>query len=190
MKTAILICTGALALAATSAGNAQSYSKQAELELAANGESFAVGDTRFRLAPSATVRPAGATVDPERDVVVADYLLEPPSAASANVRSKRSATLDDAAALGTAGLAVAVSDEGVPTVVAPQLDVYFDRIDVLDGAIQDTGGTLVYSSEIGGKATIGYASVAEAFEAMKRIAGRAGVKEVSPRIIQGIDEAQ
>ncbi|MGO1070447.1 hypothetical protein [Lysobacter sp. CA199] len=189
MKIIVLSCVGLLAFAIAPMSHAQSHSKKAELELAATGESFSVGDTHFRIVPSASVRASSATVDPERDVVVAGYLLEP--AAATPARAKRSLDAGNAAApAGAENLAVAVSEGGLPTVVAPELNVYFDRISVLDALIRDTGGSLLYSSAIGGKATIGYGSVAEAIAAMKRIQGRAGVAEVSPRIIEAIDTAQ
>ncbi|MEH6418181.1 hypothetical protein, partial [Pseudomonas sp. CGJS7] len=186
MKTLVLSCAGLLAFAIAPMSHAQSYSKKAELELAATGESFSVGETRFRLAPSASVRPSAESADPERDVVVAGYLLEPAAiTASTGGRAKRSLDAAPAsAATGAENLAVAVSEGGLPTVVAPELNVYFDHIGVLDALVRDTGGHLLYSSAIGGKATIGYASVADAIAAMKRIQGRAGVAEVSPRIIE------
>ncbi|MGO1070449.1 hypothetical protein [Lysobacter sp. CA199] len=181
----VSFCIGLLALAIAPAIHAQTYSKKAELELGATGDTFKIGDTVFRIAPQAVVKASTPQADPARDLVVADYVVEPVAAQAPSPRSKRSI---DSAVSSPGGavqnLAAAVSDGGLPVVVAPELNVYFDQIGVLDALVRDTGGTLVYSSQVGGKGTIAYGSVAEAMTAMRRIQARAGVKEVSPRLIQ------
>lgn len=174
----------ALALPALAQADNQSE-KQAELNRAATGDSFRIGDTRFRLAPGARVSAAGADADPTRELIVADHVIDaaPPATAARNRRS-----LDaDADAGDGAALAAAVSDGGVPVVVAPELNVYFSQADTLDRAVRETGGRLVYSTEVGGKGTIAYDSVEQAMAAMQRIQGLAGVSEVAPRLVQDRD---
>ncbi|UZW60231.1 hypothetical protein [Lysobacter enzymogenes] len=172
------LCAGLLAMSAMPAALAQSYTKQAELDLAATGETFSIGQTQYRIAPAAEVKRADAATDPRRDVIVGEYVVEP-KAAAANARSKRAVD-----AVAGNGLGAAVSANGRAVVVAPELNVYFSNASVVDAVVRETGGTLLYSSAAGGKATIGYASLAEAMKARQRILGKAGVKEVSPRLVQ------
>ena len=172
------LCAGLLAMCAMPAALAQVYTKQAELDLAATGETFNIGQTQYRIAPTAEVKRANAETDLRRDVVVGEYVIEPKSAA-AGARSERAAK----AAAGS-GLGAAVSANGRAGVVAPELNVYFTNAGVVDALVRDTGGTLLYSSAAGGKATIGYSSLAEAMKARQRILGKAGIKEVSPRLVQ------
>lgn len=182
MKIRLLsFCGGVLAVAIAPAGMAQDYTKKAELDLAATGETFTIGQNQFRIAPTATVKPVDASTDLRRDVIVGGYVVEP-AAAPSPTRNKRS--IDPAPAAAATGLAAAVSANGRAVVVAPELNVYVAQPGVIDALVRETGGKLLYSSEIGGKATIGYGSVAEAMKARQRIAGKAGVKEVSPRLIQ------
>lgn len=182
----VSFCIGLLAMAIAPTVGAQNFSQKAELELGATGDTFKIGDTQFRIAPQAVVRASTPQADPTRDLVVADYVVEPNPAQASASRSKRSIGASASVSGGgeVQNLAAAVSDGGLPVVIAPELNVYFDQIGVLDALVRDTGGTLVYSSQVGGKGTIAYASVSDAMAAMRRIQGRAGVKEVSPRLIQ------
>jgi len=186
-----------LAMTALLAGSihslqAQTYSKQAELELAATGDAFQIGSQTFRVAPAAVAAPVSDTTDPSKDVVVAGYevKLPAPPASTASSRSKRDlGAPQTAAAAGpvAAGgvLGVAVGDEGGRAVLVTQrLNVYVSDIGVAAKLAGSTGGTVTYSSALGGNAVIEYASVDAALAAMKRIQGAAGVKEVSPEIIQ------
>ncbi|MGO1070662.1 hypothetical protein [Lysobacter sp. CA199] len=171
-------CAGLLAVAMAPAAMAQ-VSSQAELKQAATGDSFSIGERQFRLAPSAVVRPSDAVADGDRELVVGDYVVELPQAAASS-RSKRS--LDTPAA--GANLGAAVSDTGSAVIVAPELNVYFSHPSVVDGLVESTGGKLLYSSAVGGKATIGYSSVEKAMQARRSILGQAGVKEVTPRLVE------
>ncbi|MEH6422466.1 hypothetical protein [Pseudomonas sp. CGJS7] len=175
------LCAGLLAVAMAPAALAQTYTNKAQLDLAATGESFSIGQREFRLAPSAVVKaaPTAASTETDNQLIVGDYVVEVPQA-STSARSKRSL---DAAASGGENLAAAVSDAGSAVIVAPELNVYFTHIGAIDGLAESTGGKLLYSSAVGGKATIGYSSVAEAMQARQRILGQAGVKEVSPRLV-------
>lgn len=172
-------CAAVLAMAIAPAALAQVYTRQAELDLAATGDRFSIGQTEFRLAPSAVVRQTDANTDPSRDVVIGDYVVDVPAAVS-GARSKRSL---DASATGE-NLGAAVSEAGATVIVAPELNVYFTQLGVVDEVLARTGGRLLYSSAAGGKATIAYSSVGEAMAARQRILGQAGVKEVSPRLVE------
>lgn len=164
-----------LCLAAATGAQAQTG---AELRQAATGASFKVGDTQFRIAPSAVVTPATATSDPAKSVVAGKYDVSV-GAATASSRSKRSA-----AAAPAAKLAAAVSEGGTPVVVTSSINVYYSQPSVLADAVRATGGKLTYSSDIGGKGTIEFGSVAQAIEAVGKLQGKAGIKEVSPKIEQ------
>lgn len=177
------ICAGVLAIAMAPAALAQAAASKAELAQAATGERFSIGQTGFRLAPSAVVsKQAQPGAEAGRDLVAGDYLVAVPAAAAeaASARSARSLS----PASGGENLAAAVSDSGDTVIVAPELNVYFSHPGVVDQLVKQTGGTLLYSSAVGGKATIGYGSVAEAMQARERILGQAGVKEVSPRLVE------
>lgn len=176
MKTFMVFGGALIASCFASAGQAQVYTQKAELELAADGEAFDIGGTQFRLAPSAVVETAPADADPERDVIVGRYAIRPASVLAH--RSRRAAV----AGL-PAGLAAAVSADGLAVIVAAELNVYFDDAAVLDGLVRGSGGRLLYSSAVGGKATLAFDSVDSAFAAMKRLRAKAGVKEVGPRLV-------
>lgn len=174
------LCAGVLAAAMAPAALAQVYTHKAQLDLAATGERFTIGQTEFRLAPSAVVKQVEASAESGRDVVVGDYAVEVPAAATAGARSQRSLA---APVSGGENLAAAVSEDGNTVIVAPELNVYFAEPGVVQALVAQTGGKLLYSSAVGGKATIGYGSVGEAMQARQRILGQAGVKEVSPRLV-------
>ena len=191
-KTLMCLALTALIAAAAHPAQAQTYTKQAELELAATGDAFQVGSRRFRVAPSAVPAPVSDRPDPAKDVIVAGYevKLRAPDAAAPKSRSKRdlSAPATTAAAGPVAdggALGVAVAEEGGRAVLVTQrLNVYVGDIGVVAGLASATGGKVTYSSALGGNAVIEYASVDAALAAMKRIQGANGVKEVSPEIIQ------
>lgn len=173
-------CAGVLAMAIAPAAFAQVQASKAALDAAATGERFSIGQTEFRLAPSAVItKQASPNAEAGRDLLVGDYVIAVP-AASASARNKRSLS----APAGGENLVAAVSDAGNTVIVAPELNVYFSHAGVVDELVKDTGGTLLYSSAVGGKATIGYSSVGEAMQARQRILGQAGVKEVSPRLVE------
>lgn len=180
MKTLSIVCVSLLGMAFVSGAQAQSAA-QDELRQAATGATFKVGDTEFRLAPSASVTPATKVADPSQTIVAGQYAVSVGAAAAAK-RNKRS--VGDVTPQAEERLGVAVSESGAPTVVTSSLNVYFDQIDTLRQAVRDSGGTLTYASEIGGKGVIEFGSVAEAIEAMQKLQGKAGVKEVSPQIVQ------
>lgn len=175
----LALCAGLLSLAMAPTLPAQSYTNQAQLGLAATGDTFTIGDKPFRLAPSAVVRKA-TRAPAANEVAVAGYLINPaPLGAPVPAARVRRSAADTPPAAGE-NLAAAVSEDGVTIVLMPQLNLYVDHIGVVDPIVRETGGTLVYSSAAGGKASIRYASVAEAMNARQRILGRAGVKAVSP----------
>ncbi|MGO1070444.1 hypothetical protein [Lysobacter sp. CA199] len=178
MKTLSMLCVSLLGMALATAAQAQS-SAETQLRQAATGASFKIGDTQFRLAPSAVVSPATAASDPAQTIVGGKYAVSV-DAADASPRSKRSAAADAP----SGKLAAAVSESGVPAVVTSSINVYFNQPSVLADAVRATGGKLTYSSDIGGKGTIEFGSVAEAFEAVGKLQGKAGIKEVSPQIEQ------
>lgn len=177
MKTLSLLCVSVLSMSLATVAQAQS-SAESQLRQAATGASFKVGDTEFRLAPSAVVVPATAASDPAQTIVGGKYAVSIGDAV-ASARTKRSA---DAAP--ASKLAAAVSASGVPTVVTSSINVYFSQPSVLADAVRATGGKLTYSSQVGGKGTIEFGSVAEAIEAVGKLQGKAGIKEVSPQIEQ------
>jgi len=190
-KNLACLALTALIAAAAHPAQAQTYTKQAELELAATGDVFQVGSQRFRVAPAAVPAPVSDSTDPAKDVIVAGYevQLRAPAAPASKTRSKRDAATDAPAAAGPVAeggaLGVAVADEGGRAVLLTQrLNVYVGDIGVVAGLARATGGTVTYSSALGGNAVIEYASVDAALAAMKRIQGQRGVKEVSPEIIQ------
>lgn len=176
MKTISLLCISLLGVSVATGAQAQA---DAELRQAATGASFSVGDTQFRIAPSAVVTPATAASDPAQTVVAGKYAVSV-GAANASARSTRST----AAAAPSAKLAAAVSEGGAPVVVTSSINVYYDQPSVLADAVRTTGGKLTYSSDIGGKGTIEFGSVAQAIEAVGKLQGKAGIKEVSPKIEQ------
>lgn len=100
--------------------------------------------------------------------------------AGACARARRSL---DAGAQPASGYGAAVSADGLAVMLAPELNVYFDGPDTLQALARETGGTVLYSSPVAGKGTIEYGSVDEAFDAMKRLGAKAGIKEVSPRLV-------
>jgi len=177
------VCAGLLSLILAPAALGQTYTARAQLDLAATGESFTIGDKTFRLAPSAVVRKAGPQTEAGH-VRVASYAIDPAAVASpaSSARSKRS--LDAGRAAAGENLAAAMSADGSVVVLKPQLNVYFDDASVVDALVRDTGGTVVYSSAVGGKAIVRYGSVAEAMQARQRILGRAGVKRVNPDLVR------
>lgn len=178
MKTLSLLCVTLLGMSLATAAQAQA-SAESQLRQAATGASFKIGDTEFRLAPSAVVAPATADTDPAQTIVGGKYAVSLGNAA-APARAKRSAAADAPASK----LAAAVSESGVPAVVTSSINVYFNEPSVLADAVRSTGGKLTYSSDIGGKGTIEFGSVAEAIEAVGKLQGKAGIKEVSPQIEQ------
>ena len=171
----ISFCAGLLAIAIAPGALSQTYTKKAELEMAATGETFKIGAAEFRVVPGAVVLPATADTDLERDVVVGRYVIEPQAAPAARASAQP--------AVAGENLGAALSSTGNAVVIAPELNLYFSDIGVVNEALRTTGGKLLYSSQTGGKATIGYASVAEAMQARQRLLGQAGVKEVSPRLM-------
>ncbi|SDY17594.1 hypothetical protein SAMN04487939_10183 [Lysobacter sp. yr284] len=176
----------ALAMLIAGSAQAQTYAPQAELELAATGDAFQVGSQRFRVAPAAVPAPVSAATDPAKTVVVAGYEVKLQAPAAANARSKRDLSAQAPAPVAAGGaVAVAVADDGGdPVLVMPRLNVYVDDQTVAAALAGRTGGTVTYSSALGGNAVIEYASVDAALAAMKRIQGQAGVKEVAPEIVQ------
>ncbi|WP_206410469.1 hypothetical protein [Lysobacter enzymogenes] len=177
------LCAGLLSLIVAPAALSQTYTARAQLDLAATGESFAIGDKTFRLAPSAVVRKAGPATDAGQ-VRVASYAIDPAPAASPASRSRSARSVDAPTAAPAENLAAAMSADGTVVVLRPQLNVYFNDASVVNALVRDTGGTLVYSSAVGGKAIVRYGSVAEAMQARQRIQGRAGVKQVNPDLVR------
>lgn len=147
-----------------------------ELQRAATGQSFRIGQTQFRLVPDATVaaRAAGQSA-PAGQVAVGRYQL---GLGAPRARSAR-------AVAAAPRLAAAVDASGRPVVVTSALEVYHRDVSVLRQAARATGGKLTYASAIGGDGKIEYASVAEAMAAMGKIEGLAGVRAVSPAIVDG-----
>ncbi len=178
MKTLPVLCVsllGVIGLLLASGAQAQSAAPEA-LRQAATGASFKIGDTQFRLAPSATVTAADASADPGQAVVAGKYALAL-GAAPASARR-------GLAAAPSPKLAAAVSQTGEPVVVTSSINVYFDQAGVLDEAVRRTGGRLTYASAIGGKGTIEFDSVQQALDAAAKLQGQAGIKEASPKIEQ------
>jgi len=170
-----MLCVSLLGMALANGAQAQSAAPES-LRQAATGASFKVGDTQFRLAPSATVTAADASADPGQAVVAGKYALAL-GAAPASARR-------GLAAAPSPKLAAAVSQTGEPVVVTSSINVYFDQPSVLDEAVRRTGGRLTYASAIGGKGTIEFDSVQQALDAAAQLQGQAGVKEASPKIEQ------
>ncbi|MEH6417162.1 hypothetical protein [Pseudomonas sp. CGJS7] len=181
------LCALVLAVAIAPQALAQADAlKQAELQQAATGEAFTLGATQFRLAPSAVVR-SDANAAATR-LGAAGYVVEiAPRSSGTNTQEAIKAPLGLAAASAEDNLAVAVSASGSAVILKPELNVYFSHIGVVDELVRESGGKLLYSSEIGGKATIGFGSVEQALDARERMLGRAGVKEVAPALL---DERQ
>lgn len=177
------LCAGLLSLIAAPAALGQTYTARAQLDLAATGESFSIGDKTFRLAPSAAVRKAGPASDAGQ-VRVASYAIDPAPVPSPSARSRSARSVDAQTAAPAENLAAAMSADGTVVVLKPQLNVYFSDVSVVDALVRDTGGVLVYSSAAGGKAIVRYGSVAEAMQARQRILGRAGVKRVNPDLVR------
>lgn len=173
MKTIPVLCVSLLGLALATGAQAQSAATES-LREAATGAAFKVGDTQFRLAPSATVTAADASADPGQAVVAGKYAL----ALDAAPAAKRGL------AAAPARLAAAVSQSGEPVVVTSAVNVYFDQPAVLAEAVRSSGGRLTYASAIGGKGTIEFDSVQQALDAAAKLQGLAGIKEASPKIEQ------
>lgn len=190
MKIQTQTLCGALLAVAFAPALAQNAASPAELTQAATGPAFTVGSTEFRLAPSAVVRPADAgAAGAGIGLPTAGYTVDLPANAKAARAQAQSTTLPGglaaaAPAGGGENLAVAVSASGGTVIVKPELDVYITHIGVVDALVKDSGGTLLYSSDIGGKATIGFGSVDQAMAARERILGRAGVKDVAPVLLE------
>lgn len=191
MKNPSKLCALLLALAATGSVQAQ-VNIDTQLRQAATGASFKVGDTAFRLAPTAVVESGGTSATKNDTVVGGKYKVTLPASAAAAAGAAAAKTPSAPGAASSQApstkLAAAVSEGGAPVVVTSSLNVYFDQPSVLAEAVRATGGKLVYSSAIGGKGTIEFATVDEAIKAMTQLQGKAGVKEVSPKIVQMIDE--
>ncbi len=187
MKTDTFLFAILLGMAAAGSAQAQD-AEAAQLRQAATGASFQVGDTAFRLAPSAEVAPVSASAPKDGLVVAGKYRVNIPDATArpttgSTVKSPRQSPAQANAAPATK-LAAAVSERGEPVVITSSLNVYFDQPSVLADAVRSTGGKLTYSSAIGGKGTIEFGSVAEAIKAMDTLQGKAGIKEVSPQLVQ------
>ncbi|SDX73515.1 hypothetical protein [Lysobacter enzymogenes] len=175
MKTLPVLCVSLLGMVLASGAQAQTGAPES-LRQAATGASFKIGDTQFRLAPSATVTAADASADPGQAVVAGKYALALGAAPAAAKRGL--------AAAPSPKLAAAVSQTGEPVVVTSSVNVYFDQASVLDEAVRRTGGRLTYASAIGGKGTIEFDSVQQALDAVAKLQGQAGIKEASPKIEQ------
>lgn len=174
MKTIPVLCVSLLGMVLATGAQAQSGAA-VSLRQAANGAAFKVGDTQFRLAPSATVTAADASADPGQAVVAGKYALALGAAPAAAKRGLAAAP---------AKLAAAVSQSGEPVVVTSSVNVYFDQPAVLAEAVRSSGGRLTYASAVGGKGTIEFDSVQQALDAAAKLQGVAGVKEASPKIEQ------
>ena len=74
MKTLPVLCVSLLGMVLASGAQAQTGAPES-LRQAATGASFTIGDTQFRLAPSATVTAADASADPGQAVVAGKYAL-------------------------------------------------------------------------------------------------------------------
>lgn len=181
MKTNTLFIPVLLA-AAGMAGAQTSDSAQRELRQAATGDSFSIGDTRFTLAPQAQVSEVNAKASADASqVTVGKYQVKLLSkSANSTARSTARASADAS----TQRMAAAVADTGKPVVVTSSLNVYVSNFSVIDAAVKASGGKLTYASRVGGNGRIEYASVGEAMNAMRKIQGLAGVKEVSPAIVE------
>lgn len=157
---------------------AQTVPTAKALQQSATGESFTIGQMRFRVVPDAVLEPATGKIaatskaKARQQPVIGKYTV------------KLGAAKSGAAGGGDPRMAVAMSDSGVPVVVTSSLDVYVSHIGALDEAVRDTGGKLKYSSKLGGNGVIEYASVAQALQAMQRLSTIAGVKSASPRLIR------
>ena len=179
MKIAMFVYP--LLLAMTASAHAQSDdAARKQLQQAATGPTFRIGYSEFRLVPDSVVSRTQAkkTAD-AREVRVGAYAVQSKAAKTGAVAKT---------AAPKTKLAAAMSDDGRPVVVTSTLEVYHSNVAVLQDAARVSGGTLVYSSNAGGNGRIEFDSVAAAMAAIPKIQALAGVKEVSPEIIQGEDQ--
>lgn len=183
-KRSLPLYAGAFLLAMAPTVFSQTYTAQAQLERAATGDAFSIGDTQFRLVPSATIRKADAGTSNDA-VTASGYVIEPSTAAAPGQATVRSQSSVGTAPSDSPGeeLAAAVSPDGQAIVIRPRINVYFAPGTDVQALADSTGGTLVYASQVGGKATLGYASVAEAMAARQQLLGRAGVKQAAPDLV-------
>ncbi|QQQ02189.1 hypothetical protein [Lysobacter enzymogenes] len=162
---------------------AQTLPTAKALQQSATGESFTVGQMRFRVVPDAVLEPSAAKAQATPAIGKANARQQP----AIGKYTVKLGAAKSAAAVATGGdarMAVAMSDSGVPVVVTSSLDVYVSHIGALNEAVRDTGGKLKYSSALGGNGVIEYASVAQALQAMQKLSAIAGVKSASPRLIR------
>lgn len=146
----------------------------AQLRQAATGASFRVGERKYRLAPGSVVTAAdGKSGADAQRVRVGKYAVE---LRGSNARSAKAANANPR-------MAAAVGGGGEAVIVTSALNVYVTNVSALQDAVRATGGKLTYSSAVGGKGKIEYASVDEAIKAMSTIQGLAGVKEASPVLV-------
>ena len=152
------------------------------LAKAATGPSFYNGESEFRLVPGAvavsstTVRqseslsrmtksaasPSGELKDIAQ---VGDYLIIPPSASGDLKARARSLSAENGSSK-AAPYAVAVSESsGLPVLVSPSVTVYTSPAAATELASK-TGGKIVYTSELAGRAVIGYQDVDSAINAL------------------------
>ncbi|MEI2432489.1 hypothetical protein RDV84_06280 [Lysobacter yananisis] len=176
MKTQALLVPILLAAAGIASAQTGDNARR-ELQQAATGDSFSIGDTRFTLAPQAQVSALKtAQAADAQQVQVGKYQIRlQPS--GANSASKTVAPAKQK-------MAAAIADTGKPVVVTSTLNVYVADASALDAAVRASGGKLTYSSKVGGNGRIEFGSVQDAMSAMRKIQALAGVKEASPAIIE------
>lgn len=171
----------------------------------ATGPSFYQGDTEFRLVPGALAvssdtvskseslsrrtNAATSSSGEQKEVAqVGDYLIILPSASSELKSQVRHLSAAKGSA-NAASYAVAVSESsGLPVLVRPSVTVYTSPSVAKDLA-NKTGGNIVYSSELAGRAVIGYADVDTAINALATLTANNGTK-ASLDIIESFNQPQ
>ena len=172
----------------------------------ATGPSFYQGDTEFRLVPGAVAvssdtaskseslsrrtNAATSSSGEQKEVAqVGDYLIILPSASSELKSEVRHLSAAKGSAKTASSYAVAVSESsGLPVLVRPSVTVYTSPSVAKDLANQ-TGGNIVYASELAGRTVIGYADVDAAINALATLTANNGTK-ASLDIIESFNQPQ
>lgn len=194
-----------LILFGCSLAHAQDNHSEALLN-AATGKPFTIGSTDFRIVPgaslqsdppiakgdsitrhaSATAKAAGAT--PGVLGVVGPYriVLNSPSVTKAKAaRPSNSRHLDPS------DLAVAVNmRSGQPAVVTPRLKIFADRASDIANAAAQSGGSLVYASDIDGSGLVQYNSVDAAQTALDEVRKMKNIRGASIDVIEQFKQKQ
>jgi hypothetical protein len=183
--------------------HAQTTSK--ELRQAATGARFQVGDTGFRLVPGAIAVKGDATPPPSQQRVMANaaplmgasvdgavghvgpYAIVLPKAGAGVATARADLAMDGTAGGGRQAVAINESS-GQPVLVTSRVKVFVSSPALVAQLAKETGGTVVYASDVDGSGVIKYATVDQAMAAQPKIKAAKGVDDAFMDVIQAINK--